>query len=67
MSPRGLKPNQRIDVALIDEKASVRFNASVAWTSFEMSPSGAPRYRAGINFEDADAAAVDVFCTRHKI
>jgi len=40
---------------------------SVAWTSFEMSPNGAPRYRAGINFEDADPAAVEAFIGRHKI
>jgi hypothetical protein len=62
----GLKPNQRIAVALIDATATVRCNASVAWTSFEMSPAGAPRYRAGLNFEDADPAAVDAFCARHK-
>jgi hypothetical protein len=67
LSPLGLKPNQRIGVALIDEKTQLKFSASVAWTSFEMSPSGAPRYRAGINFEDADAVAVELFCTRHKI
>jgi hypothetical protein len=62
----GLKPNQRIAFALLDETSNIRFNASVAWTSFEMAPSGEPRYRAGINFEDADPAAVDVFCVRHK-
>jgi hypothetical protein len=67
VAPGGLKPNQRVAVALIDETAQVTFSASVAWTSFEMSPSGAPRYRAGINFEDADPAAIDGFCTRHKL
>jgi hypothetical protein len=67
VSPTNLKPNQRIAVALIDGKTQVTFSASVAWTSFEMTPSGAPRYRAGINFEDADPAAVDVFCSRHKV
>jgi hypothetical protein len=61
-----LKPNQRVEVALVDEKANVRFNASVAWTSFETSSSGAPRFRAGFNFEDADPVAVDSFCARHK-
>jgi hypothetical protein len=66
VSPGGLKPNQRIAVALVDQASHVRFNASVAWTSFEMSPAGAPRYRAGINFEDADPAAVDAFCVRHR-
>jgi len=67
VSPTGLKPNQRIAMALIGETSNVRFNASVAWTSFEMSPSGAPRYRAGINFEDADPAAVEAFCTRYRM
>ncbi|MCU1385864.1 MAG: hypothetical protein JWL71_4561 [Acidobacteria bacterium] len=67
VSPGGLKPNQRITVALIDETSHVKFNASVAWTSFEMSSAGAPRYRAGINFEDADPGAVDAFCLRHRI
>jgi len=67
VSPGGLKPNQRIAVGLLDETSNIRFNASVAWTSFEMSPDGAPRYRAGINFEDADPAAVDAFLVRHKL
>ena len=66
MSSSGLKPNQRVAMALIDEASSVEFSASTAWTSFEMSPSGAPRYRAGLNFEDADAASVDAFCERHR-
>jgi hypothetical protein len=61
-----LKPNQRIAMALTDKTSHVRFNASVAWTSFEMPSSGAPRFRVGINFEDADAAAVDAFCARHR-
>ena len=67
VAPSGLKPNQRVAVALLDEGGQVRFSATVAWTSFEMSPHGAPRYRAGINFEDADAAAVEAFIGRRKI
>ena len=61
-----LKPNQQITVGLKDEVADVRFNASVAWTSFEIPPNSGPRYRAGINFNDAEAAAVDAYCARHK-
>ena len=61
-----LKPNQPLGVTLKDEVADVRFNASVAWTSFEIPPNSGPRYRAGINFTDADAAAVDAYCARHK-
>jgi hypothetical protein len=67
VAPGGLKPNQRVAVALIDGTTQVKFNGSVAWTSFEMSPNGTPRYRAGINFEDADGAAVDAFCARHRL
>jgi archaeosine-15-forming tRNA-guanine transglycosylase len=66
VSPGGLKPNQRVAVALMDHTSHVKFSASVAWTSFEMSSAGAPRYRAGINFEDADPAAVEAFCVRHR-
>ena len=61
-----LKPNQRITMTLNDEVGQVHFNASVAWTAFETPSSGSPRFRAGINFEDADPGAVDAFCARHK-
>lgn len=67
VSPIALKPDQRVAMALRDGVANVRFNASVAWTSFEIPPNGGPRYRAGINFEDADAEGVDAFCSRHKV
>ena len=66
VSPGGLKPSQRILTALIDEASHERFSAAVSWTSFETSPSGAPRYRAGLNFENADPASVDAFCARHR-
>ena len=61
-----LKPNQRVRMSLSDEHGTVRFNASVAWASFEIPPKSGPRYRAGIEFVDADSAAVDAFCNRHK-
>lgn len=66
VSRAALKPNQRIAMALTDATSHVRFTASVAWTAFETSTSGASLYRAGINFEDADPAAVDAFCIRHR-
>jgi hypothetical protein len=66
VSKVALKPNQRITMTLNDEVGQVHFNASVAWTAFETPSSGSPRFRAGINFEDADPAAVDAFCARHK-
>jgi hypothetical protein len=62
-----LKPNQEIAVTLKDDTAVVRFTASVAWTSFEIPPNSGPRYRAGINFIDADAPAVDAYAVRHRV
>ena len=44
----------------------MRFNASVAWASFEIPPGSGPRYRAGIDFVEPTAAAVDAYL-RHKV
>lgn len=66
VSKAALKPNQRIAMTLNDEVGQVHFNASIAWTAFETPSSGSARFRAGINFEDADPVAVDAFCARHK-
>jgi len=66
VSPTILKPNQRVRVALNDDLGNVRFNASVAWASFEIPPKSGPRYRAGLDFVDAEASAVDAFCARHR-
>ena len=66
LSSNVLKPNQRVRVALHDAAGAVRFNAVVAWASFEIPPKTAPRYRAGLAFVDADATAVDAFCQRHR-
>jgi hypothetical protein len=66
ISPVALKPNQMIPMTLSDEVGVVKFSAAVAWTSFEIPPNGAPRYRAGVEFIEADATAVDAYCTRHK-
>ena len=66
VSPGVLKPNQRIAVAVTDEHGGARCSATVAWTKFEMRPTGGPVYRAGIDFENADAAAIEAFCARHR-
>jgi hypothetical protein len=66
VSPTVLKPNQRVRIALADDRGTVRFNAAVAWASFEIPPSSGPRYRAGIEFLDADPDVVDAYCSRHK-
>jgi PilZ domain-containing protein len=61
-----VKPGQNVRMTLDDRVGSVRFNAVVMWASFEIPPSGAPRYRAGLEFSDADAAAVEAFSVRHR-
>ena len=67
ISPAALKPNQKIAVALPDDVTSIRFTASVVWTSFEIPPNSGPRYRAGLDFPDADADAIAAFCERHTM
>lgn len=66
VSPVVLKPNQRVRMALADDSGNVRFNAVVAWASFEIPPKMGPRYRAGIAFVDAEAGGVDSFRARHQ-
>jgi hypothetical protein len=61
-----LKPNQRVRLALPDAAATIRFNGVVAWASFEIPSGGSPRYRAGIEFLDADPAAVAAFVDRQR-
>ena len=61
-----LKPNQMVRMAISDDHDHVRFNAAVAWASFEIPPNSGPRYRAGIKFIDADEGSVGGFCQRHK-
>ena len=48
-----------------DDLGLAKFSASVAWASFEI-PKGVSRYRAGVEFNDAEVSAIDAFCMRHK-
>ena len=66
VSTSALKPSQDLRLTLTDGSGNVRFNGKVAWASFEIPPNSGPRYRAGLEFVDADPASVDAFCQRHK-
>ena len=66
VSPTILKPNQRLRISLPDTARAMRFSAAVAWASFEIPKGGAPRYRAGIEFFDADQASVSKFIETNK-
>jgi hypothetical protein len=69
VSAAALKPNQRIALALADGSGTIRFEATVVWTSFEIQPNAGPRYRAGLDFGDglADAEAIAAYGERHKV
>ena len=60
-----LKPNQRVRMSINHGKRPLRLSAGVAWASFELAKTG-PRYRAGVEFFDAEADAVQKFCEAKK-
>ncbi len=64
--PAALKPQQELKITLTASGGNVKFAARVAWASFEIPPNSGPRYRAGIEFVDADASAVEAFIQGHK-
>lgn len=66
VSPTILKPNQRVRMILPDEERPIRCVAGVAWAAFEMPKSG-PRYRAGIEFFDAESGNLDRFIEQNKL
>lgn len=62
-----LRPNQRVRVSVPTDEFMMRFRGAVAWAKFELpDPTEPPRYRAGIEFLDADTAAMEDYCNRHK-
>jgi hypothetical protein len=57
VSPTILKPNQRVRFILADKPKAIRIGSVIAWAAFEL-PKAGPRYRAGVEFFDADQTAV---------
>ena len=66
LSATVLKPNQRVRMSLSDEHGTTRFNATVAWSAFEIPPNSTPRYRAGVEFLDADHRIVSGYCLKYQ-
>jgi hypothetical protein len=63
-----LRPNQRVRISVPTDEFVMRFRGAVAWAKFELpKPTEPPRYRAGVEFADADAAAMDDYCSKHKL
>jgi hypothetical protein len=62
-----LRPNQKVRVSIPNDEFVMRFRGAVAWAKFELSKGNAPpRYRAGVEFTDADNQAVDSFCAKNR-
>lgn len=68
LSPTVLRPNQKVRITIPVDDLTMRFRGSIAWAKFELpkAPVKAPRYRAGVEFTDADATAIDTFTHRNK-
>ena len=62
-----LKPNQRLKISLPDEgDEELQLTGCVAWATFERRDLTAhPHYRAGMEFTDAAAQALEKYCRRH--
>jgi hypothetical protein len=63
-----LRPNQKVRISLPFEEFVMRFRGAIAWAKFELpkGPEKGPQYRAGVEFADGDAAALENFCERNK-
>src|SRR5512132_1618078 len=63
-----LRPNQKVRISIPNDEFVMRFRGSIAWAKFELpKPTEAPRYRAGVEFADADAEALEEFCAKVKL
>jgi CheY-like chemotaxis protein len=63
-----LRPNQRVRISVPTDDFVMRFRGAVAWAKFELPrPTEPPRYRAGVEFADADPAAMDEYCSKYKL
>ncbi len=65
ISPTILRPNQKVRVSVPNDDFVMRFRGSIAWAKFELpKPSDPPRYRAGVDFVDADPTALEDYCAK---
>jgi len=68
LSSTVLRPNQKVRISIPNEEFVMRFRGAIAWAKFELpKPNDPPRYRAGVDFADADAAALDEFVLKIKV
>lgn len=65
IAARPLRPNQRGKVTLNTVNKGMRIPCGVAWASLEL-VGGTPQYRAGIEFNDPNTAALQAFIETAK-
>jgi len=60
-----LKLDQRTEIAFSDTVDNIKCAATVIWAKLDGS-SGSPRFRAGLDFVDADGGRLGAYAQRHK-
>ena len=64
---KAIRPYQRVRVSIEQATSTLRCRGSIAWVRYELQ--GGKRggyYRAGVEFIDADADAIESFCRSHS-
>ena len=65
LSPVILQPTQRVRLALGENRQDIRCDATVVWSLYELTAAGR-RYRAGLEFFNADPKAIENFYIANK-
>jgi len=65
VSPTAVYPNRSVRIVLPLDEGDLSCNARIVWARIEPQQDAAVRYRAGLEFTEADKAAVELFVTRH--
>jgi hypothetical protein len=68
ISPTILRPNQKVRITVPNDEFVLRFRGAIAWAKFELPkpPVTSPQYRAGVEFVDGDATALDKVIERNR-
>ena len=68
ISPTVLRPNQKVRITVPNDEFVLRFRGAIAWAKFELPkpPVTTPQYRAGVEFVDGDASALDKVIERTR-
>ena len=69
ISPTVLRPNQKVRINIPNDDFTLRFRGAIAWAKFELPkpPVTSPQYRAGIEFMDGDAKAIDSIISKTRL